>query len=167
MNQTNINNFDTNAHSTGDTIETSLERYVDMADRRVAEFEQVLSRVIDRLESIGQTLNRIFARGKEQSAHLGELKDKTMDTLAPAIDKVTPALGRGRDMSRQLVGSARENPKPFMMGGALVLGGLFLVAYYMRKHEAAGGFSETLAQPESWRTDNSADFVQNGVANAS
>jgi len=163
MNQTEKMNFDASAEA----IENKLETFVDMADRRVAEFEQVLSRVIDRMESIGQTLQRIFARGQEQKEHLTELKDKATDTFSPMIGKVTPAVTATRDASRQLVSSARANPRPFLLGGALVAGGVLLVAYYMRKHESGSFFAEGFDQPETWRTENSSEFVRDDVANAS
>jgi hypothetical protein len=163
MNQNETMNFDANSAP----IEAKLETFVDMADRRVAEFEQVLSRVIDRLESIGQTLGRIFARGKEQSAHFAELKGKATDTLSPMIDSARPAMGATADAGRRLVSSARANPRPFLVGGALVAGGLLVVAYYMRKHESGSFFAEGFDQPETWRTENSSEFVRDDVANAS
>lgn len=166
MNQNETMNFNQNAPG-AEPIEAKLETFVDLADKRVAEFEQVLSRVIDRLESIGQTINRIFARGREQKEHLTELKDKATDTISPVIDRVSPAVDATRDASRRLVSSARSNPRPFLIGGALVAGGVLLVAYYMRKQEGRSSFSEGLDQPETWRTENSSEFTHDDVANAS
>ncbi|RZA09129.1 MAG: hypothetical protein EOP11_02635 [Proteobacteria bacterium] len=163
MTENNKMNFEASAEA----IEGKLENFAEVADRRVAEFEQVVSRVIDRVESIGQTVNRIFARGKEQKEHLMELKDKATSTLSPIVEQVTPAVTATRDASRHLASSAKANPKPFLVGGALVAGGLLLVAYYMRKHESGSFFTEGFEQPETWRTENSSEFVQSDVANAS
>ena len=83
------------------------------------------------------------------------------------IESATPAFNATRDASRKFVSSARANPRPFLMGGALVAGGLLVVAYYMRKHESSTFFAEGFDQPETWRTENSSEFVRDDVANAS
>ena len=147
-------------------FEQNIERYVDLADQRLAEFEQVFSRLVDRIENLAQTVSRIFARGKEQTEHLVELKDKAVSTVQPVVDQVSPALLASRDFSRNVASRAQANPRPFLLGGALVVGGLLLVAYYTRREQAEGR-ADLSGDSESWRSGNSSDFVQGDVANAS
>jgi hypothetical protein len=44
-------------------------------------------------------------------------------------------LGKSRDIGGRLVTKSRENPMPFVIGGIAILGGIALLAYYLREEE--------------------------------
>ena len=129
-----------------------------------AEVERVINRLMDRAEGIISSVQRLFQRGREQVASLVELKDKTQAAVTPVV---APVLATSRDLSRRVATQYRRDPKPFLIGGALVLGGLALLYLYSRREtEEAGTTEETFGgagHPEPWRTDSAVHFSGDSV----
>jgi hypothetical protein len=146
--------------------EKNLDYYADIADKRVAEFEQVLSRLVDRFDQIGKTISRLFAKGREQKENLMQMKDRAVESVRPAMESVAPAIHKTQDAGRYVAKKYRQDPRPFLIGGAVLLGGVALTVYLLRRGDEDAPFAERFgdAQP---RTGNSSDYVTEGAPNPS
>lgn len=105
-----------------------------------------LSRIVSTVEAIAQSVGKFFDTVKKQKDSVVELGHSAGEKIRPVTRTGMKVLSTSRTMGSRLVTKSRENPMPFVLGGIAIVGGIALLAYYLREESAsAEGERDTFA----------------------
>jgi hypothetical protein len=109
-----------------------VEGMVTGVENLVKQYEGSIERLADTVENIVHSVQRIFQLFRSQKETFVGLKGQTQSAVSPILDQGRDLVQKGKSAVSPLASRARENPVPFVLGTGLVVGGFFLLAYYMR-----------------------------------
>lgn len=133
-------------------VKQTSETQAPLPSNPASEIEALVQRLLDRVEGLVTRVQSLFQRGREQTESIKKIGQKVQETVAPAL---VPMLVTGRNLGRRVSASYRRDPRPYLIGGTLLLGGLAMLYYYSTREEnEAGVVDEPFGtNPEPWRTD--------------
>lgn len=102
---------------------------------RMMDFERALDNIITRVETTSNSVQQFLERGMHQRDRAMALFERIVAALQPVRSATRPVLTMGRNAGIAVTRRARENPKTFALGVALIAGAVWWLA---RTPQAAG-----------------------------
>lgn len=119
-------------NSLKEKLAESPQDLVDAIEDKARAFAESLSRLVDSVESVANVAKRFFGIFQQQKQHLVDLSHGAVENVAPVVEMGRHAIGKGRDLSVRIVNKGRAHPTAVLVGAACVVGGIALLAYYLR-----------------------------------
>jgi hypothetical protein len=102
-------------------------------EEKVHSFAESLGRFVDSLENVATVARRFFGIFRQQEQNLVHLiAQGAAESMAPAVNLGREALGRGKELGGKIVSKGRAHPVAVVAGTLAVIGGIALIAYYLR-----------------------------------
>lgn len=94
-----------------------------------------LSQIVSTVEAVAQSVSKFFDTLKRQKNTVMEFGHHAGEKIRPVTETGLKVLSTSRDLGNRMIKKSRENPTPFVIGGIAILGGLTLLAYYLKREE--------------------------------
>lgn len=120
---------------------------VDRAEKAVVgsidRLEHAMESLTEKVEGSSQKLQHVVDLGVRQKDELLRLKSTAEETILP-IYRDTMAQGR------RVISSVRADPRPYLYGAAVIVGGLILMTFLRGRRSSASAFKYDESAAENW-----------------
>jgi len=127
------------------SLKPSLDKPQDILnnlEERARSFAESLGQLVDSLENVATVAKRFFGIFRQQKQNLVHLSQGAVENVAPVMDMGRQALGRGKELGGKIVDKGRAHPVAVLAGAVAVVGGIALIAYYLREQEYSAQASD-------------------------
>jgi len=121
------------------------ENEIDQAEKAVngsiEKLEHLMEALTEKVESSSQKIQHFVDLGSRQKQEILRLKDTAQNALFPLYKQ-------GRKAGGLLVSSFKEDPRPYLLGAAVILGSLFVLNHAKAKRNKMSSGIRTSEQQD-------------------